>query len=124
MNEAGAKMLTCAATVAGLHERTDGWGHGALVHPWHLCPLRPHCAAAAVPAFGKRTGGEQGIKLVMDHESRGRRKDPQPQSEDEELKNSPGQEFYVCHVNANQGQEITTDFFPVEEKYFSYQCAA
>lgn len=44
INEARAEMLTCAVTVAGLHERTDGWGCGALLHPWHLYPLHPLCA--------------------------------------------------------------------------------
>lgn len=89
ITEARAEMLTCAATKAGLHERTDGWGCGALVHSRHLYSLCPRCATAALPAFGKQTGGKLGIKLVMDQESRGRRKEPQLQREDEGPRDRP-----------------------------------
>lgn len=109
VNEAGAEMLTHAATVSGLHERTDGWGCETLVHLCHLYPHRPRCVTTAVPAFGK---------LVMDWESRGRRKEPQPQREDEEPRGRPCQEFCVCHINANEGQEISTDIFSCGKKVF------
>ena len=93
-----------------------------VVGPWfahdRLHPLRPRCAATAVPASGKQTGGERVIKLVMEQESRGRRKEPQPQREDEDPRDRPCQEFCVCHVNMNQGQETTTDIFSCGKKVF------
>lgn len=86
-------------------------------HDW-LHPLRPRRATAAVLAPGKQTGGELGIMLVVEQESKGRSKKPQPEREDKESRDRPCQEFCVCPVNANQGQEITTDTFSWRIKAF------